>query len=333
MKYIPFLFLFFVACTGVTGASPVDTDATTIPATLAYPATVLVTVIVTATPEPVVQASPTVDPVILPPATVEAPATPEPLPVPTPMIVEIIVPVTVVVEIPVTVVVTATPTPTPTATPTPTPVPTETPVPTATPIPPFIQHVAGNGSLITDSFNFWDERPIEIEIAVIGSGSFQLNAVTPNGCVLKISSGVAPYTALAIAEPSAPVQCDGLNEFGNGTKLTVIAGGDVSWVIDLTQYSQPQAQNAPVSLTSTGQHIFGPVRLGQGELLEITSDGSSRFEVDVYSIFEPEPIVKRVIDLPTSVHGIWIVDVPIGVYMFAIDTSPDREWTATVRYQ
>ncbi len=295
---------------------------------------VFVTVVVTATPEPTVQPTPTIEPVVLPSPTVAPTSTAEPTAAPaptaTPWVVDRTVTVIETVEVPVTVVITATPTPTPTPTPTITPTPTVTPVPTATPIPPFVQTSSGTGSWLSDTFNFWDERPIEIDITVSGTGLFSLNAVTPNGCVVNLSIGAAPYTATTLAVPSAPDICDGLNEFGNGTRLTVVAGGSVSWAVELTQYSQPVAQNAPITTTVTGQKIFGPIRIGQGELLQMNSIGDSPLKLDVYSIYESEPVVSRVIDVPGAAHGTWPLRFPLGVYMIAVTTDPNREWTVEI---
>ena len=133
-----------------------------------------------------------------------------------------------------------------------------------------------------------------------------------------------------MAVPTAPTVCDGLNEFGNGTRLTVVAGGSVNWIVDLTQYSQPVPQNPPITTTITGQNIFGPIRLGQGEILAMTSEGSTPFKLDVYSIYESDPVVIRVIDVPTSAFGTWALDVPLGAYMIAVDTDPNRAWTAEI---
>lgn len=338
MKLLVILVLFIAACGGNGQTQP-----TIDPSLIETTVPILITVIVTATPEPTAVVTPTVEPVILPTPTATVAPTPQPTPTPsptstphpasTPIIVEQTVVHKVVVEIPVTVVVTATPTPTPTNTPTPTPIPTETPVPTATPIPPLIQHLSGNGSWISGPLNFWDGRTIEIDIAVIGTGSFELSAITSNGCVFELSSGTAPYTAKTIAEPLDPTTCDGLNQFGNGAILAVTAGGNASWVVDLTQYSQPIAQNPPVSLTASGQNIFGPFRLGQGEILKVFSEGNTAFSLDVYSVYENEPFVKRVIDVPGTALGTWRIGAPLGIYMFAITTAPDREWTAELLFR
>ena len=305
-----------------------------------------VTVVVTATPEPTLVPGPIIEPTATAIPTL-AP-TPEPLPTliplstlvplptlaPLPTLVPLptIDPVIIHETVHVTVIVTATSTPTPTPTPTVTPTPTRTPVPTATPIPPFIQHSAGKGSWLSTGFNFWNERPIEIDISVSGSGSFSLSAVTPSGCVINLSSGVAPYTATTLADPSPPEVCDGLNQFGNGTRLTVVAGGSVNWIVDMTQYSQPIPQNAPFTVIGTGQNIFGPVRLGQGEYLAMISNGNSPFLLDAYSIYEPDSIAVRVIDAPLSPAGTWRFELPLGIYMIAVNAAPDRDWTAEIYY-
>ncbi len=337
--------LAFTACGSNVVTEPVRTlpsvsvEPSVVPAATATP--IVIVKVVTATPVTFVTLTPTPEPtattvpVVLPTPTVAPTPPPSPVPVATPQPTAtpwvIYEPVIQTVE--VTVVVTATATPTATPIPSATPVPTATPKPTATPVPPFIQSSAGKGSWLSDGFSFWSERPIEVAIAVTGSGSFALSAVTPNGCVVDLSAGVAPYTATTLAEPNKPETCDGLNEFGNGTRLTVVAGGSVNWVIDLTQYSQPTPQNAPVSITARGQNIFGPVRLGQGEILAMASEGDTPFKFDVYSIYESTPVAVRVIDLPTSAFGTWFIDVPIGVYMMAVTTDPDRDWTAEIRYQ
>lgn len=326
---LTFLILAVIASLMLAACSPeVAAESTTV--IVPSPIKVPVTVVVTATPAPTIDAdptptpAPTVEPTPLPPATV-APATPPPVPTATPWVVQ------QTVEVPVTVVVTATPTTVPTSTPTVTPTPTQTPIPTATVVPPFIQHSEGRGSWLSGKYNFWSERPIVIDIDVQGTGAFSLNAVTPNGCVVQLSNGTAPFTAATLAVPSEPDICDGLNEFGNGTQLTVVAGGNVNWSIDLTQYSQPLPQNSPISVSAFGQGVFGPMRMGQGEMLVIRSEGASRFQVDVYTIYELDPIAARVVDVPADAIGTWLVDVPLGVYMFAITTEPTRPWTVDVR--
>jgi len=308
--------------------------ATPEPATVAVPTQtpVIITVVVSPTPLPTVEAtqSPTqtatVAPVQLPTPT-QVPATVVPAPTATPWVIR------ETVEVPVTVVVTATATPPPPPTPTLTPTPTTTPVPTATPIPPFIQQSAGKGSWLSGPFTFWAERPIEVDINVRGSGSFALNAVTLNGCIIQLSSGVAPYTGKTLAVPSAPEICDGMNEFGNGTQLSVVAGSNVDWSVDLTQYSQAATQNPPFVVSGTGQNILGPVRLGQGEVIGVQSAGLTPFTLHVYSVFDLDPFVSRIISVPAAAHGIWFQAVPIGAYMIAIDTEPGREWTVDIHNQ
>ncbi len=295
---------------------------------------VIITVVVSPTPGPTVEAtqSPTATATVVLvqlPTPTQVPATVEPTPAPTatPWVIR------ETVVVPVTVVVTATATIAPTSTPTPTPTPTATPVPTATPIPPFIQQSAGKGSWLSGPFTFWAERPIEIDINVRGSGSFALNAVTLNGCIIQLSSGAAPYTGRTLAVPSTPEVCDGMNEFGNGTQLSVIAGSNVNWSVDLTQYSQAATQNPPFVVSGTGQNILGPVRLGQGEVIGVQSAGLTPFTLHVYSVFDLDPFVSRIISVPASAHGIWFQAVPIGAYMIAINTEPGREWTVDIHNQ
>lgn len=293
---------------------------------------VLVTVIVTATPEPTPEPVPTIEPTPL--ATATPAPTVEVLPTPEPVIVTVLVPVveTVIVNeaIPVTVVVTATAIPTTTATVTPTPTPTVTPVPTATPIPPFIQSSIGKGSKLTTTFSFWDEKIIVVTVDAQGTGAFKLDAITPAGCVVSLTAGTAPYGAVSVAEPTSPDACDGTHQIPNGSRLAIIAGPDVTWSVDLTQYSQSNKEVPPVSIEGSGQSIAGPYLLGQSERLSFGSIGQGPITLDVYSLFDNEPVIKNIVSENGPIGGTWFIGVPLGTYMIAVDTMPGREWSAEI---
>ena len=158
-----------------------------------------------------------------------------------------------------------------------------------------------------------------------------MNGITPAGCVLELSSGNAPYSAIAAALPHSDSGCTFGNNLPNGSRFAVVAGAGVRWNVSLIQESRGNRAIPPVVISGVGQNIAGPFLLGQGEILKLTSLGNTPFTLDLYQVFENDPIIKRVVDLPAGAIGTWPLNVPMGDYVLVVDTAPGREWLAEIR--